>query len=65
MVELGEIAAVVPDPGDNVVLATAVAGRADYIVTGDKPLLALERYRGIPIVPPVVFQSLLTALDIL
>jgi predicted nucleic acid-binding protein len=41
------------DPDDNVILATAVAGRADLLVTGDKSgLLALKAVRGIPIVTP-------------
>jgi len=40
-----------PDPKDNFILATAVAGDADLLVTGDKRhLLWLEIFRGIPIV---------------
>ena len=40
-----------PDPDDNLILATAVAGRADVIVSGDKKhMLALEQIDGIPIV---------------
>ena len=40
-----------PDPGDNFVLAMAVAGHADYLVTGDKRgLLELGRYRETTIV---------------
>ena len=39
------------DPADNPILATAIAGRADLIVSGDKKhVLALEEVRGIPIV---------------
>lgn len=41
------------------VLATAVAGHADVIVTGDKDLLVLRRYAGIPIVTPRRFLELL------
>jgi putative PIN family toxin of toxin-antitoxin system len=42
-----------PDPDDNVILATAIAGEADLLVTGDKSgLLALETVHGIPIVTP-------------
>lgn len=42
-----------PDPGDNVILATAIAGEAELLVTGDRSgLLALESVRGIPIVTP-------------
>ena len=38
---------VADDPGDNYLLAMAVAGEAEYLVTGDKSdLLALERHRG-------------------
>ena len=42
-----------PDPDDNSILATAVAGRVDVLVTGDKSdLLALKSVHGIPIVNP-------------
>jgi putative PIN family toxin of toxin-antitoxin system len=42
-----------PDPDDNVILATAVAGEADLLVTGDKSgLLELGSVCGIPIVTP-------------
>jgi uncharacterized protein len=42
-----------PDPKDNHILATAIAGRADYIVSSDKrDLLALETVEGIPIITP-------------
>ena len=38
---------VADDPGDNYLLAMAVAGEAEYLVTGDKSdLLALKRHRG-------------------
>jgi len=40
-----------PDPDDNRMLATAVAGQADRIVSGDqKDMLALGEVEGIPIV---------------
>ena len=40
-----------PDPDDNRILATAVAGRADLIVSGDKKhMLILDRVDDIPIV---------------
>jgi uncharacterized protein len=47
------------DPDDDWVLATAVAGEADVIVTGDKDLLVLKRHQGIPIVTPRGFFELL------
>jgi putative PIN family toxin of toxin-antitoxin system len=47
------------DPADNRVLEAAVAGEADYIVSGDADLLSLGDFRGIPIVPPAYFLALL------
>jgi len=44
------VIAVDADPDDNIVLGTAVDGRAALIVTGDKHLLALEEFEGIRIV---------------
>ena len=45
-----------PDPDDSKVLACAVAGNADVIVTGDrKHLLPLNNFRGIPILSPADF----------
>jgi putative PIN family toxin of toxin-antitoxin system len=49
------------DPDDDVVLATALSGRADYLVTGDDDLLALTRYHGIKILPPRKFWEVLSA----
>jgi len=40
------------DADDLPVLGTAVAGRADLLVTGDADLLSLERYRSVEIVSP-------------
>lgn len=37
---------------DEVVLATAVAGAAEVVVTGDKELLGMGSYEGIPIQTP-------------
>ena len=40
-----------PDPSDNVILATAVAGQADLLVSGDKTdVLALGAVEGVSIV---------------
>jgi putative PIN family toxin of toxin-antitoxin system len=38
------------DPDDDIVLNTAYTGKAQYIVTGDKHLLALEEFKRIKIV---------------
>lgn len=37
---------------DDEVLATAIAGQADLIVSGDDDLLSLKSHQGIPIVTP-------------
>ena len=47
------------DPKDNIVLEVAVAGEADYIVTGDNDLLVLHPFEGIPIVGPAEFLKAL------
>jgi uncharacterized protein len=46
----GHVDVVKADPDDNIVLDTAVDGKADFVVTGDKHLLALERFEGIQII---------------
>lgn len=46
------------DSDDNIVIQTAIAGRARYIVSGDKDLLALHNYDSIQIVKPAVFLQL-------
>lgn len=40
------------DLDDDAILATALASQADLLVTGDKDLLVLGSYKGIPIVTP-------------
>jgi uncharacterized protein len=51
------------DPADNHILACAVSGKADVIVSGDKRhLLPLKEYEGIPIVRPVDFLRMLGGL---
>ena len=47
------------DPDDDVVLATALEGNADYIVSGDHHLLDLGDFRGIKIVKPIEFLHVL------
>lgn len=45
------------DPADDKFLVCAVDGRADWIVSGDRHLLHLKRYAGIPILTPNAFLS--------
>lgn len=47
------------DPEDDHILACAIEGHADYLVTGDQDLLALERFQGIPIISPRAFTAIL------
>jgi len=47
------------DKSDDVVLATALAGKADMIVTGDEDLLVLKEFRGIRILSPRQFLEIL------
>ncbi len=50
----------VRDPDDNIILACAVTGQADYIVTGDKDLLVLQEYQHIKIVRVADFMKTLS-----
>jgi putative PIN family toxin of toxin-antitoxin system len=47
------------DPDDDRVIACAVVGEADVIVSGDDDLLALERVGGIPILTATQFLEML------
>lgn len=38
------------DPDDDIVILAAISARASFIISGDKHLLSLGEYRGIPIV---------------
>lgn len=54
-----ELSAELWDRKDLPVLAAAVEGRAEYVVTGDNDLLVLEQFEGIAIVPPKAFLEVL------
>jgi putative PIN family toxin of toxin-antitoxin system len=57
VIDLPEVR-VCSDPDDDKFLATAIGGRADYLVTGDVgDLLHLGEYKGVPIVSPREFVS--------
>jgi len=58
LVEPGDPPRVCRDPDDDEVLATAVTGRVDVIVTGDRDLLALGAHQGIRILTPREFADL-------
>jgi len=43
------------DPSDDKFLEAAIAGKASYIISGDKHLLKLSVYQGIQILKPIDF----------
>jgi predicted nucleic acid-binding protein len=44
------------DPKDDAIVATAIAAKADFLVTGDRThLLPLKECQGIPIITPRQF----------
>jgi uncharacterized protein len=53
------VEAVPDDPADDIVLACAVEGSADFIISGDHHLLDLKNYQGIKIVNPAGFLELM------
>jgi putative PIN family toxin of toxin-antitoxin system len=52
---------IAPDPDDDVVIGTAIAGKADLIVTGDKALLSVGQYQDVRIVSVVDALQILNA----
>jgi len=56
-----QIEAIPDDPSDNRLLEAAIAGGADYVVSGDRHLLDLKTYEGVQIVTPARFVAILVA----
>ncbi len=54
-----EVDEVNADPDDNKVLACALEGEADFIVSGDHHLTDIVSFRGIPIVKPDAFLGII------
>ena len=54
-----EVHGVATHPEDDLILATAVCGQAEYLVTGDRKLLDLGTYEEVKIVSPREFLRLL------
>lgn len=52
IVQPANVEKVARDPDDDYILATALAGKADYIVTLDRDLLILEEYKQIKVIKP-------------
>ena len=55
------ITAVPEDPDDDPLVACALEGKADFLVSGDQHLLGLGSYAGIQIVTPAAFLEWLEA----
>jgi hypothetical protein len=51
--------AIIADDPDNRILECAVAGQANFIISGDHHLLDLKNYQGIKIVTPARFLELI------
>lgn len=49
------VSAVPEDPDDDALIACALEGQAQYLVTGDQHLLGLGRYEDVQVVTPAVF----------
>ena len=52
---------VLSDPDDDEVLACAIAANPQFIVSGDRDLLSLKAFRGIPIVGTAEAIRIITA----
>ena len=62
--EIVEITAAVqgiaPSPADDLILATAVSGGAEYLVTGDRAFAAVGSYQEVELLSPRSFLDLLS-----
>lgn len=61
VVPLATIPPISRDPNDDKFLATAMAGRAQYLVSADRDLLDLGEYNGVTIVDGHTFLEILAA----
>jgi len=52
------------DPPDNLVLACAVEGEADYLVSGNLHLLNLKQHLGVKIITPNQFLKILESINL-
>jgi putative PIN family toxin of toxin-antitoxin system len=51
------------NPADDLIIACALEGHADFIISGDHHLTDLKNYQGIKIVDPATFLALITRLN--
>lgn len=59
LVQPTRVVKVCRDPDDNALLEAALAGGAEYVVTGDEDLLVLKKFETVRIVTPRVFLAAL------
>ena len=59
LIDLPVLTGIVRDPNDDMVLATARAADATYLITRDLDLLSLQTYEGITILTPEAFMAIL------
>ncbi len=52
-----------PDPDDESIIASALAGQARVFVTGDKVLLKLQQVVNLPVISPRQFWEMLASFD--
>ncbi len=57
----GTLKNVCRDPKDDMILECALLAKAEFLITGDRDLLALVKYEGISIVTPRAFLDLTAA----
>ena len=50
-----QVQGIASHPEDDLVLATALSGQADYLITGDRHLQELGSYQGVTILSPRAF----------
>lgn len=63
-ITIAEVENIIPqDPPDNTVLACAVEGGADYLVSGNRHLLDLKQHRSVKIIMPAQFLEILQAIE--
>ncbi|MDE2766696.1 MAG: hypothetical protein OXO54_05830 [Chloroflexota bacterium] len=61
MTESADVRGVATTPADDLIVATAIAGEASYLVTGDRQLRNLGEYQGVRILGPRAFVDWLDA----
>jgi len=57
----GSLRVVLADPDDDKFIECALVGRADWVVSGDRHLLSMQRYCNIPIVNATEFVERLAS----